>query len=160
MKMKNIVMLFTGLVFISLVASACSQKSEEAVLPSEEALSTKAEKVTPSIEIAPSVEIVSPLDGEKVPAKFKVVFGAKGIDIVPAGTDQPNSGHHHLIINAELPDLSKPLGTNVIHFGNGQTETELELAPGVHTLQLVLGDKMHQPHNPPIFSKRISITVE
>jgi len=107
----------------------------------------------------PSIEIISPKDGEKVPKKFKVMFAAHNVAIVPAGTNQENSGHHHLIINGELPDLTKPLGSNVMHFGKGQTETDLELPVGVHTLQLVLGDKAHKPHQPAIISKKITIKV-
>lgn len=106
-----------------------------------------------------SVNIISPKDGDKVATKFLVKFGAENIAIVPAGTEQANSGHHHLIIDGDLPDLDKPMGANVKHFGKGQTETELELSPGVHTLQLILGDKNHQPQKPAIISKKITITV-
>lgn len=105
------------------------------------------------------VSILSPKDGDKVSTKFVVKFGAENVAIVPAGTDQANSGHHHLIVDGSLPDLDKPMGTNVLHFGKGQTETELELTPGTHTLQLILGDKNHQPHQPALISKKITITV-
>ncbi len=108
---------------------------------------------------AAEVFIVSPQDGDKVSATFTVKFGAKDVDIVPAGTDQANSGHHHLIVDGELPALDKPMGADVKHFGKAQTETELTLAPGKHTLQLILGDMAHTPHKPAIYSKKITIEV-
>lgn len=108
---------------------------------------------------AAEVFIISPADGEKVPATFTVKFGAKDVSIVPAGTNQENSGHHHLIVDGELPDMDKPMGGDVMHFGKAQTETELTLAPGKHTLQLILGDMTHTPHKPAIYSKKITIEV-
>jgi hypothetical protein len=109
--------------------------------------------------MAAEVSIISPKDGDKVPSTFTVKFGAQDVAIVPAGTDQENSGHHHLVIDSELPDLSKPMGAEVKHFGKAQTETELTLKPGKHTLQLVLGDKAHKPHSPAIISKKITVEV-
>jgi hypothetical protein len=110
-----------------------------------------------------SVYFISPADGATVPKKFTVKFGLKGMSIAPAGTDEPNSGHHHLVIDlATLPDMTKPLPSNehIMHFGKGQTETELTLPPGKHTLQLVFANYQHIPHSPPIVSKPITITVE
>ncbi len=104
--------------------------------------------------------IVSPVDGATVPSTFTVVFGLSGMGVAPAGTDKANTGHHHLVIDGELPDMSMPLGKDVKHFGGGQTETTLTLEPGTHTLQLVLGDMAHKPHNPPVVSEKITITVE
>lgn len=109
---------------------------------------------------AGEVFIVSPKDGATVEPTFKVQFGAKEIEILPAGTDTPNSGHHHLIVDGKLPDLNKALGAEVQHFGKAQTETELTLEPGEHTLQLVLGDKTHTPHKPAVVSKKVTITVK
>jgi len=109
------------------------------------------------------VYIVSPKDGAKVKSPVTVVFGLKGMGIAPAGIKFDNTGHHHLLIDSELPvDLSQPLAANEksLHFGKGQTETSLTLPPGTHTLQLVLGDSLHIPHDPPVFSKKITITVE
>lgn len=109
------------------------------------------------------VYIVSPKDGAKIKGPVTVVFGLKGMGIAPAGIKFDNSGHHHLLIDADLPaDLSQPLAANEhsVHFGKGQTETTLTLAPGKHTLQLVLGDALHIPHDPAIVSKKITITVE
>jgi len=108
-----------------------------------------------------SVRIVSPVDGATVPQEFTVVFGLTGMGVAPAGTDRENTGHHHLLVDqAELPAEDKPMGNPPIHFGGGQTETTLTLEPGTHTLQLILGDKLHIPHNPPVVSEKITITVE
>jgi hypothetical protein len=100
-----------------------------------------------------SVFFVEPADGATVPATFTVKFGVKGMTIAPAGTDQPNSGHHHLLIDvAEAPDMKQPLPANehVVHFGKGQTETQVTLPPGKHTLQLVFANYLHIPHDPPV----------
>jgi hypothetical protein len=108
-----------------------------------------------------SVYIISPKDGETVPRTFTVKFGLKGMGVAPAGTDKPNTGHHHLLVDFdELPAAGMPMGKDVMHFGGGQTETELTLEPGKHTLQLMLGDKSHVPHDPPVVSEKITITVE
>jgi len=109
------------------------------------------------------VYIVSPKDGAKVKSPVTVVFGLKGMGVAPAGIKMENTGHHHLLIDADVPaDLSQPLAANEhsVHFGKGQTETTLTLAPGKHTLQLVLGDSLHVPHDPAVISKSITITVE
>lgn len=106
------------------------------------------------------VYIVSPVDGETVEQTFKVVFGLSGMGVAPAGVQMPNTGHHHLLIDKEsLPELGQPLGADVMHFGLGQTEATVTLEPGTHTLQLVLGDHLHVPHNPPVMSEKITITV-
>ena len=104
------------------------------------------------------------------PFKVKVVFGLKGMGICPAGVvadggvPYPDTGHHHLLVDMkELPpmDVALPVDLpNVKHFGKGQTETVLELSPGEHTLQLVFADYAHVPHNPPVVSKKIKITVK
>lgn len=104
--------------------------------------------------------IISPADGATVPATFTVTFGLKGMGVAPAGTDKENTGHHHLLVDGELPAMDAPLGKEVKHFGGGQTETELTLEPGTHTLQLILGDMAHQPHDPPVVSEQITVTVE
>ncbi len=105
--------------------------------------------------------IVSPANGATVKSPVTVVFGLEGMGVAPAGTDIPNTGHHHLLVDMDVPaDLSKPLGPDVKHFGGGQTQVQLELAPGKHTLQLLLGDKLHIPHQPAVVSEKITITVE
>jgi hypothetical protein len=108
------------------------------------------------------VYIVSPKDGAKVTSPVTVVFGLKGMGVAPAGIKFDNTGHHHLLIDSDLPaDMSQPLAANEksVHFGKGQTETSLTLPPGKHTLQLVFGDSLHVPHEPPVISKKITITV-
>ena len=108
------------------------------------------------------VRILSPANGATVPATFTVQFGLKGMGIAPAGNNIPGTGHHHLLVdNQSTPDFDRPLpaNQNVIHFGKGQTETELTLAPGEHTLQLLLGDFLHIPHDSPVLSEKITVTV-
>ena len=107
--------------------------------------------------------IISPLDGETVSSPVKIVFGLKGMGVAPAGIKFNNTGHHHLLINlTELPDTNSPIPSddNHRHFGKGQTEALIELEPGEHTLQLMLGDHMHIPHDPVVVSKKIKIYVE
>ncbi|MFV2060919.1 MAG: DUF4399 domain-containing protein [Gammaproteobacteria bacterium] len=106
------------------------------------------------------VYIISPTTGSTVPTKFTVKFGLRGMGVAPAGTAKSKTGHHHLIVDGKLPAFNKPMGKNVKHFGGGQTEIALTLPKGVHTLQLIMGDKSHIPHNPPVVSKKIQITVE
>jgi hypothetical protein len=105
----------------------------------------------------------SPKDGETVSSPFTVRFGLKGMGIAPAGVNHPNTGHHHLLIDLEkLPDFNAalPVTDNIRHFGAGQTEAELTLPPGTHTLQLVFGDYLHIPHENPVVSQKITITVK
>jgi hypothetical protein len=108
-----------------------------------------------------SVFLVEPADGATVGRTVKVKFGVSGMELAPAGTSKPNSGHHHLLIDTPLPPLDReiPSDLNHLHFGRAQTETEITLAPGDHTLQLLLGDHEHLPHDPPIYSKVIRIRV-
>jgi len=109
------------------------------------------------------VRIENLADGDVVPPTFTVKFGVSGMDIAPAGTQKENTGHHHLLIDiAELPDMNMPLPAtdNIRHFGKGQTETELTLTLGQHTLQLLFADYAHVPHSPPVLSKKITITVK
>ncbi|MDQ8186307.1 DUF4399 domain-containing protein [Pelagicoccus sp. SDUM812002] len=109
------------------------------------------------------VYIISPADGEVVGKTFTVQFGLIGMGVAPAGIDMPNTGHHHLLIDAEgSPDMSTPMpmSDNLKHFGGGQTQVELTLAPGEHRLQLVLGDYLHIPHQPAVISEEITITVK
>ena len=110
----------------------------------------------------PKAYIISPADGATVSSPVTVVFGLKGFGVAPAGTVKEKTGHHHLIVNAPLPDLTKPIPAddNHRHFGGGQTETTIELPPGKHTLQMLLGDFAHIPHADPIYSEVITITVK
>ncbi|MEM1368126.1 MAG: DUF4399 domain-containing protein [Cyanobacteria bacterium P01_H01_bin.15] len=120
-----------------------------------------AEFVSKSLEGA-NVYIIAPEDGETVPGTFKVKFGLSGMGIAPAGIEKDGTGHHHLLVDIDsLPDLSEALSASdqIKHFGGGQTETTLTLPPGDHTLQLVLANYVHIPHNPPVISEPINITV-
>jgi hypothetical protein len=110
---------------------------------------------------APRAYIVSPADGATIESPVTVVFGLQGFGVAPAGTVKENTGHHHLIIDAPLPDMSQPIpaNDNYRHFGGGQTQTTVDLPPGEHTLQLLLGDHAHLPHGQPVYSEVITITV-
>jgi hypothetical protein len=109
------------------------------------------------------VYFITPSDGITTTNPVKIKFGATGINILPSGVDVPDSGHHHLLINVDkLPDLKSPIpaDSNHLHFGDGQTETELNLPKGKHTLQLLIGNYLHIPHSEPIISEKIVITIE
>ncbi|MGB7432296.1 MAG: DUF4399 domain-containing protein [Ahrensia sp.] len=124
---------------------------------------------TPSAPDA-SVYFVNLKDGDTVKGPVKVNFGLSGMGIAPAGIEKDNTGHHHLFINrppflegedgADEAIYGIPADDNHVHYGGGQTETTLDLGPGTHTLQMVLGDMNHVPHNPPVVSEVITITVE
>lgn len=117
---------------------------------------------TPAPEGA-KVYFIAPQDGATVDKTFTVKFGLKGMGVAPAGSEAPATGHHHLLVDvAELPALDKPLpaSDNVRHFGKGQTETEVSLPPGKHTLQLLVGDKNHVPFDPPVISEKITVNVK
>ena len=120
-----------------------------------------------AIELSPSpsnasVYFISPNNEESLNGKVIVKFGLKNFGVAPAGIQIQNTGHHHLIIDAELPPFNMPIPAdkNHVHFGKGQTEVELELSKGEHTLQLLLGDFRHIPHDPPIYSKRSKIFID
>lgn len=116
---------------------------------------------TPAPENA-SVYFIEPADGATISGPVRVVMGLRNLGVAPAGADLPNTGHHHILVNVrEFPPMDAPLPAtdHVRHFGGGQTETMLELPTGTHTLQLLVGDHNHIPHDPPIISERITITV-
>ncbi|MFP3569552.1 DUF4399 domain-containing protein [Paraburkholderia sp. SIMBA_030] len=102
-----------------------------------------------------------PNDGQVVPANkpFRVWFGLRFMGVAPKGVKYPNTGHHHLLIDTDLPPMDQeiPSDRNHLHFGAGETETMIQLPPGKHTLQLLMGDSMHIPHNPPVYSKKITV---
>jgi hypothetical protein len=109
------------------------------------------------------VYFIEPQDEATVATTFTVKFGLTGMGVAPAGVDMVGTGHHHLLIDvARLPDMTMPLPASAqfVHFGKGQTETQVTLPPGVHSLQLVLGNHLHVPHDPPVLSDRITVTVE
>ncbi|WP_416899652.1 MAG: DUF4399 domain-containing protein [Minwuia sp.] len=111
------------------------------------------------------VYIVSPADGAEVTSPVRVIFGLRGMGVAPAGVEKENTGHHHLLIDRPLPtgeDLqyNLPAEETLRHFGGGQTEALIELSPGQHTLQLLMGDANHVPFDPPVASKVVTITVK
>jgi hypothetical protein len=106
--------------------------------------------------------IIWPYDGAVIQGgKFWVRMGLQNMGLTPAGIRKPDAGHHHLLVDTELKNLDEPIPNNKqnLHFGAGQTEARLELPPGKHTLQMVLGDVDHVPHDPPVMSQKITITV-
>lgn len=124
-----------------------------------------AESPGPTATAAPAgatVYFIEPLDGARIPSPVKVVMGLSGMGVAPAGVQQDKTGHHHVLINQPQVDLGQPLPATeqIKHFGGGQTETTLDLPPGQHRLQLVLGDWKHQPFSPAVVSETITITVE
>jgi hypothetical protein len=109
-----------------------------------------------------AVYFISPQDAETVTGPVTVRFGLRGMGVAPAGTVAEGTGHHHLIVDAPLPAAGQPIPNDAqhLHFGKGQTETTLTLAPGKHTLQLLVGDHSHIPHDPVVASEVITITVK
>ncbi|CTQ56553.1 hypothetical protein LP7551_05113 [Roseibium album] len=118
---------------------------------------------TPAPEGA-KVYFINLKDGDTVQSPVSIQFGLAGMGVAPAGTEKEHTGHHHVIIDETLAgdelNESIPADDNHKHFGGGQTETSIELSPGQHTLQLVLGDWSHIPHDPPVMSEQITITVK
>jgi hypothetical protein len=109
------------------------------------------------------VYIIWPSDGQVVSSKgFWVRMGLSDAGVAPAGVDVPNTGHHHILVDTDLPPLDQPIPNDKthLHFGAGQTEARLELPPGRHTLQLLIGDSGHVPHDPPLYSKKITVIVQ
>lgn len=126
------------------------------------AFAMAADRIAPSA--GAEVYFIAPHDGAKVHSPFTVSFGLKGMGIAPAGIKFDNTGHHHLLVDTELSevklDAPMPATDKILHFGKGQTETSLTLAPGKHTLEIVFADYLHQSFDPPLHSKKITVTVE
>ena len=152
------------IVLISLMVSSCdTDKQNTETTQSNESMFIDAPKIQK--KQAPSnakVFFLKPTAGESISGPVDVEFGVDNIEIVPSGQDTPLSGHHHIIINADLPnmDLPIPANENYVHFGDGSSKTTLNLEKGEHTLQLILGDYLHIPHEPPIYSDKITIFVK
>ena len=141
---------FCSLLLLALGAPASAQEAAPAALPRTAA---------PEGAV---VYFLSPANGATVTSPVTIRFGLRGMGVAPAGVTNANTGHHHLLVDVEAlpPDnLPIPNDANHRHFGLGQTETELTLSPSQHTLQLVLGDALHIPHQPPVRSEKITITV-
>jgi hypothetical protein len=155
MSVKEMLMRMLIVAALVLAASPCAVPLASAQTP---AVAPERTASPPGAEAS----IISPKDGAKVESPVLVQFGLKGMGVAPAGVKFENTGHHHLLIDTEAPaDLSAPLPVTdkILHFGKGQTEAKVPLSPGKHTLQLLLGDQNHVPHNPPVMSKKITITV-
>ena len=136
-------------------------------LPAAAALALLAAPAAAELPRQPAAEdaavyFIAPADGAVVSSPVTVKFGLRGMGVAPAGLDHPHTGHHHLLIDAPEVDMGLPLPKTdrIRHFGGGQTEAAVELAPGAHTLQLLLGDYLHIPHDPPVASETVTITVE
>jgi hypothetical protein len=156
----------SALVLASAMLAACGQQPPPAPVAPAAATPPAAAPATFTRKPAPAgamVYIIEPKDGATVMNPVRVVFGLKGMGVAPAGTDRPDTGHHHLLIDTGMPaDLNVPIPNDDHHrhFGGGQTETTLTLAPGRHTLQLLLGDDLHVPFDPPIASSVVTIEVQ
>ena len=125
-------------------------------------VSVLASAATPAPKGA-EVSIVSPKDGATVPQTVVVKFAVENVALAPAGDTTKNTGHHHLLIDVdEMPAAGAPIpkDANHMHFGNAQTQAEVTLTPGEHTLQLELGDSNHMPFDPPIVSEKITVNVK
>lgn len=154
--------------FALVVALAgCSRNGQEPARVAEPDTAVAPAATAPALPRSPApagarVFFISPTDGATVSSPVKVEFGIEGMDIVPAGVEKPDSGHHHLLVDTGLPDLSQPIPADAkhIHFGDGSTSTELQLDAGQHTLCLLLGDHRHVAHDPPVKSAGITITVQ
>lgn len=152
------------LLSLSLILVACD-KPAAGKAGQKESMDAATEAVTlartPSPEGA-RVFFISPATGDTVSNPIRIEFGIDGMSVAKAGDEQPNSGHHHLLIDADLPDLGLPIpaSANYVHFGDGSSSTEISLKPGTHSLRLLLGDHRHIPHDPPVASDPIVITVE
>lgn len=146
--------------------AACGQDEELTAPPTPEQTKTQAPAPEPEVAPAPRKEamayFIAPAHEAEVSSPVRIKFGLLGMDVAPAGTETPNTGHHHLLIDVdELPPLDMPIPSDEHHhhFGKGQTEVMLDLPPGEHTLRLLLGDGNHVPHDPPVVSEPITITV-
>lgn len=151
-----------------LLVSACEQQGAESEIPEKPAADAAvvAEQLAAMPRTASpddaTVFFITPADGDTVPNPIRIEFGIEGMSVVAAGVSEAHSGHHHLLVDTNPPEMGLPIPAdeNHIHFGDASTSTELTLAPGEHTLRLLLGDHLHIPHNPPVMSEAITITVK
>lgn len=166
--MKPTIMLTAAIAvtFVACDKPASSKTEVRAVEEVAEATANKTETavILPRSESAQGAKVffITPSDGATVSSPVEIEFGIEGMDVVKAGDNQPHSGHHHLLINTGVPELGLPIPADEshIHFGDGSTTTEIALPPGQHSLQMLLGDYLHIPHDPPLVSETIVITVE
>jgi hypothetical protein len=150
---------------ITALAGACTSEQPEAETitdaPATVGTAQAAKPRRPAPEGA-AVYFVAPKDGAIVSSPVHVEFAVVGMHLAPAGNDVENSGHHHVLIDTDPPDMALPIPSDAkhVHFGDGSATAELELQPGEHTLQLLFADYLHIPHDAPVYSERITITVE
>jgi hypothetical protein len=151
----------TGVLLVLLFGCSNDQQSAESVTNESAPSTSQKQTVSPSAPSA-TVFIISPTNGATVKSPVEVKFGISGMEVAAAGTYADDTGHHHLLIDTEMADSTLPVPSDDVHlhFGKGQTETTVALEPGEHSLQLVLGDGNHIPHNPPIVSNQITVIVE
>ena len=156
--------LISILAFTILLAACGKDAADEAAEDAAAAIEESAPAALPRTASVggASVFFITPADGDTVSNPVSIEFGIEGMAVVPAGDNSPDSGHHHLLIDTGLPDLGMPIPADDqhVHFGDGSTSTEITLEPGQHTLQMLLGDHLHIPHDPPLASDVITITVE
>lgn len=163
------VSIVTGIGALMLIVG-CGQQEDVPVVADETAPEADAVVVAAAPAAMPrtvspegaSVFFITPADGDTVSNPVEIEFGIEGMVVVAAGVNDAHSGHHHLLVDTDAPDMGLPIpaDANHIHFGDASTSTELTLEPGQHTLRLLLGDHLHIPHNPPIISAPITITVK
>ena len=161
-------MRLTLIASFALLLGACSREADApaAAAPQATAPPAAPASATPTLARKPApagarVYIISPHDGETVTSPVRVVFGLSGAGVAPAGVAKEGTGHHHLLIDTPAPQLDLPVPADAthVHFGGGQTETSVTLPPGRHTLQLLLADELHVPHDPPLLSDVVTIEV-
>ena len=163
------VSIVTGIGALMLIVG-CGQQEDDPVVADEAAPEADAVVVAATPAAMPrtvspegaSVFFITPADGDTVSNPVEIEFGIEGMVVVAAGVNDAHSGHHHLLVDTDAPDMGLPIpaDANHIHFGDASTSTELTLETGQHTLRLLLGDHLHIPHNPPIISAPITITVK
>ncbi|MDH3350755.1 MAG: DUF4399 domain-containing protein [Gammaproteobacteria bacterium] len=170
MKPKHLHSIITGIAAI-IVTAACNPNdaADDATVVADGSTAAvqPASSQPVSLPRTPSpagarVFFITPGDGDTVPNPITLEFGIEGMSVVAAGISAAHSGHHHLLVDTDMPDLNLPIpaDANHIHFGDASTSTELTLAPGPHTLRLLLADHLHIPHDPPVVSDPITITVQ
>ena len=172
MPLKQQFFVFTTMTSL-LLAGACGQSETEAPEPPPSAALAGNESTPAAADavaalprtVSPNgakVFFITPVNGDTVSNPFNIEFGIEAMSVVAAGDNQAHSGHHHLLVDAGLPDLALPIpsDTSHIHFGDASTSTQLTLESGEHTLRLLLGDYLHIPHDPPVISELVTITVK
>ena len=157
--MKNLSLRLLFAASLGLILASCGQPPPPTAEPASEPAPALPRSTAPD---GASVAILNPQDGDVVSSPVTVQFDVQGMTLAPAGDATPNTGHHHLLVDVPAPDLGQviPKDAQHLHFGQGQAMAEITLAPGQHTLQLLLGDGNHVPHDPPMLSPIVTITVQ